>query len=50
MNDTEKHLSDMIIETLKEILSSNKSQIDKGQQDLTLLETRAGKKKHTETL
>ena len=43
MNELEKPYTDAIMETLQAILSSDKTLIDKGQQQLIVLESRSGK-------
>jgi uncharacterized coiled-coil protein SlyX len=45
MNELEKQYSDAIIETLQAVLSAEKVLIDKGQQQLTVLESRQGKER-----
>ena len=42
MTELEKHYTDAIIETLQAILSAEKALIDKGQQQLNVLESRSG--------
>ena len=42
MNELEKHYTDAIMETLQAILSADKTLIDKGQQQLNVLESRYG--------